>query len=93
MERISKQEMEYLIQNNIIRLNKQGNYGDNLIVTGSRHHSYDHHQHNSQHKSRKKQRFTTEYIYNKLQELREKDYKKIISDINNVKDNQRYMFT
>ena len=79
--------MDYLIQNNLIKLNKQGNYGDQLVVTGGRHHRRN--QHNSQHKGRKKQRYTIDDIYNKL--INSQLNKKV--DLNEIKDNQKYLFS
>lgn len=54
-----------------------GNYGDSLIVTGKFG------------KGRGKQRFVTTPTYNYLLRLQEKDKQ----DVNNIKDNQRYMFS
>ena len=90
MEKITKQEIQYLIKNNILRLNKQGNYGDNLKVCGSKGSKYGPYSKNSQHRSRHKQRFTIDYIYNKLLELQKKDRDNI--DLDEVKDNQKYLF-
>jgi len=76
LQPISKQEMDYLIERKIIILNKQGNYGDQLVVTskfGS---------------GRKKQRFTTPFSYNSM--LISKRREKL--DISKVKDNQKYLF-
>jgi len=81
LERISKQDMDFLIKQNIIRIYKngefKGTYGDSLIVTGK------------QGTKNKKQRYVSPTIYNKLQELLGKQ----VNNIENVKDNQRYMFT
>lgn len=82
--------MEYLIQNGILELNKQGNYGDNLKVTGSKGSKYGKYSKNSQHRAQHKQRFTTNYIYNRLLELQKQDRNNI--DIDKVKDNQKYLF-
>ena len=79
--------MDYLIKNNILRLNKQGNYGEGLKITGSRHHRRD--QHNSQHKARQKQRYTTDDIYYRM--IKSQQDNKIPLD--NVKDNQKYLFS
>ena len=90
LEKITKQDMSYLIKKGILRLNKQGNYGDNLIVCGNKGSKYGHYSQNSQHRSKHKQRFTTNYIYNKLLESQKQD----INDTNldNIKENQRYLF-
>jgi len=68
--------MELIIERKIIKLNKKGNYGDSLVVTGK----YG--------GKNKKQRYVTPSIYNKL--LNSK-YEELI-DIITVKSNQMYMF-
>ena len=108
MERISKNEMTYLIQKNVIRQSK-GLYGDSLKVTGKFG------------KGRGKQRFTTDATYNYLSRLKLTDRLKIFFsseqlkevlkldvseqkkmlekleknnvDLMNIKDNQKYMFS
>jgi len=108
LERISKNEMTYLIQKNVIRQSK-GLYGDSLKVTGKFG------------KGRGKQRFTTDATYNYLSRLKLTDRLKIFFsseqlkevlkldvseqkkmlekleknnvDLMNIKDNQKYMFS
>jgi len=108
LEKISKQEMTYLIQKNVIRQSK-GTYGDSLVVTGKFG------------KGRGKQRFCIDPVYNYLLRLKLTDRLKIFfspeqlkeilrldvseqietvkeSEKNNVelmkiKDNQKYMFS
>jgi len=46
--------MDYLIERKIIKLNKQGNYGDSLVVTGKFG------------GKNKKQRYVNSHIYNKF---------------------------
>lgn len=46
--------MDYLIERKIIKLNKVGNYGDSLVVTGKFG------------GKNKKQRFANEHVYNKF---------------------------
>jgi len=60
LKKISKQEMDYLIERNILK-QSHGNYGDNLIVTGKFGNS------------RGKQRFVTTPTYNYLLGLQEND--------------------
>ena len=60
MQPISKQEMDYLIERNILK-QTHGNYGDNLIVTGKFG------------SGKKKQRFVTTPTYNYLLRLQEND--------------------
>jgi len=69
--------MSYLINLKILK-QYHGNYGDNLIVIGK-----------FSSKSRK-QRFITDPYYNYLLRLKQNDKNK--QTINDVKDNQRYMF-
>jgi len=77
LEKITKQEAQYLIN---LRILKQyhGNYGDNLVVIGK-----------FSSKSRK-QRYITDPYYNYLLRLKQNDKNK--QTIDDVKDNQRYLF-
>lgn len=75
--------MTYLIDNGALKQSK-GNYKDysgdkRLVVTGK----YGN--------GRGKQRFAPTPLLNRLLELREKE--KEVFDINNVKHNQRYLFS
>lgn len=70
--------MNYLISKRVLR-QRNGNYGDNLIVTGKFG------------IKNKKQRYVTPILYNYLLELKEKD-RNVLVNIENVKPNQRYMF-
>ena len=60
MQPISKQEMDYLIERNILK-QTHGNYGDNLIVTGKFVNA------------RVKTRYITTPVYNYLLRLQEND--------------------
>jgi len=77
LEKISKQEMNFLIQKNIFQL-RYGNYGDSLVVTGKFSSKV------------KKQRFATPFVYDNL--LRLKKQEKMGININNIKSNQKYLF-
>lgn len=77
MERISKNEMSYLISRNIIQQNR-GNYGESLIVTGKFG------------SGRNKQRFVTPFVYRKLLEFKNEDKQELV-DVGKIKDNQRYL--
>jgi len=91
LEKITKQETQYLISRGVLRLNKQGDYGDNLVVCGSKGNKYGQNSQNSQHRALHKQRFTTDYVYNKMLELQKQDRDKLT--LNDIKDNQRYLFS
>jgi hypothetical protein len=79
LEKISKQEMSYLIQKKIL-IQKRGNYGDNLIVTGKFGNG------------RGKQRYLTVPLYNYLLRLKEKDKIELVDlGLDNVKENQKYL--
>ena len=69
--------MNYLINLKILKL-FHGNYGDNLIVTGKFGNA------------RGKTRYITDPYYNYLLRLKQNDKNK--QTIDNVKDNQRYLF-
>ena len=60
MQPISKQEMDYLIERNILK-QTHGNYGDNLVVTGKFGNA------------RGKTRYITTPVYNYLLRLQEND--------------------
>ena len=77
MEKITKQEAQYLISKNIIK-QTHGNYGDNLVVIGKFS------------SGRRKQRYITDPYYNYLLRLKLNDKNK--QTINDVKDNQKYLF-
>jgi len=79
LERISKNEMTYLIQKNILK-QIHGNYGESLVVTGK----YG--------SGRGKQRFCIDPVYNYLLRLKEKDRQELV-DMDKVKDNQKYLFS
>jgi len=70
--------MSYLINLKILK-QYHGNYGDNLVVIGK-----------FSSKSRK-QRYITDPYYNYLLRLKQNDKNK--QTINDVKDNQRYLFS
>jgi len=70
--------MSYLISKNIIK-QFHGSFGDNLVVIGK-----------FSSKSRK-QRYITDPYYNYLLRLKQNDKNK--QTIDDVKDNQRYMFS
>ena len=70
--------MSYLISKNIIK-QTHGSFGDNLVVIGK-----------FSSKSRK-QRYITDPYYNYLLRLKQNDKNK--QTIDDVKDNQRYMFS
>lgn len=78
LEKISKEDFTYLIQKNILS-QKNGNYGDSLVVTGKFG------------SGRGKQRFVTLPIYNYLMSLKSRD--KMDMDKDKVKHNQRYLFS
>lgn len=69
--------MDYLIQKKIL-IQKRGNYGDNLIVTGKFGNG------------RGKQRYVTPFIHNKLLDLFKKDKQELIN-MDKVKENQKYL--
>jgi len=73
--------MNLLIQSGNLKLNKQGNYGDNLVVT------------NKQGNKSKKQRYTTPFTYNNLMRLKEIEKNKQKLNLDKVKFNQRYLFS
>lgn len=60
MQRISKSEMDYLIQSGILRQSR-GNYGDSLVVTGKFS------------SKRGKQRYITDPVYNYLLKLKKQE--------------------
>jgi len=60
LERITKEDMSYLIQKQVLRQSK-GNYGDNLVVTGKFS------------SKRGKQRFVTDPLYNYLSRLKQEE--------------------
>jgi len=60
LEKISKQEMEYLISKDVLKQSK-GNYGDQLVVTGKFGNG------------RGKQRYVNDNIYNQLLRLKQLD--------------------
>ena len=72
LEKISKDELEYLIQRKLIVLNKDGNYGDQLVVTGR---SSDRGQHSNK-KGKEKQRYTNDHVYSRLTVSKLLDYLK-----------------
>ena len=78
MERISKNEMTYLIIRNILR-QTHGSYGDNLVVIGKFSSGL------------RKQRYITDPLYNYLIRLKQNDKDK--QNIDYVKENQRYLFS
>ncbi|OHD80219.1 MAG: hypothetical protein A2355_02725 [Spirochaetes bacterium RIFOXYB1_FULL_32_8] len=77
MEKITKQEMSYLINLKILK-QYHGNYGDNLVVIGKFS------------SGKRKQRYITDPYYNYLLRLKQNDKNK--QTINDVKENQRYLF-
>jgi len=77
LERISKNEMTYLIIRNILR-QTHGSYGDNLVVIGKFSSKL------------RKQRYITDPLYNYLIRLKQNDKDK--QNINEVKENQKYLF-
>jgi hypothetical protein len=76
LEKISKDEFNFLIEKGILKLMKNGTYGDSLIVIGKFGSGL------------KKQRYITTPTYNYLLRLQEQK----VTDINNVKENQKYLF-
>jgi len=83
LEKISKQDMDYLIQKNILK-QSHGNYKDyagdkKIVVTGS----YGN--------ARGKTRYLTPILYSQLIATRNKDKENF--DIISVKENQKYMFS
>jgi len=78
LERISKNEMTYLISRNILK-QTHGSYGDNLVVIGKFSSGL------------RKQRYLTEPLYNYLIRLKQTDKDK--QNIDDVKENQRYLFS
>ena len=77
LEKITKQEMSYLINLKILK-QYHGNYGDNLVVIGKFS------------SGKRKQRYITDPYYNYLLRLKQNDKNK--QTINDVKENQRYLF-
>lgn len=77
MEKITKEETQYLINLKILK-QFHGSFGDNLVVIGK-----------FSSKSRK-QRYVTDPYYNYLLRLKQNDKNK--QTIDDVKDNQRYLF-
>jgi len=77
LEKITKQEMSYLINLKILK-QYHGNYGDNLVVIGKFS------------SGRRKQRYITDPYYNYLLRLKQNDKNK--QTIDDIKDNQRYLF-
>jgi len=78
LEKITKQEMSYLINLKILKL-FHGNYGDSLVVTGKFGNA------------RGKTRYITDPYYNYLLRLKQNDKNK--QTIADVKENQRYLFS
>jgi hypothetical protein len=76
LEKISKEEFNFLIEKGILKQSK-GSYGDSLIIIGKFGSGL------------KKQRYITTPTYNYLLRLQEQK----VTDINKVKDNQRYLFS
>lgn len=64
--------MIYLIERKIINLNKQGNYGDQLIITGQ---NSDHGQRSNK-KGKEKQRYINDNVYNRFVVSKLLDYLK-----------------
>jgi len=77
LEKITKQEAQYLINLKIIK-QYHGSFGDSLVVIGK-----------FSSKSRK-QRYITDPYYNYLLRLKQNDKNK--QTIDDVKENQRYLF-
>ena len=77
MEKITKQEAQYLINLKVLK-QYHGNYGDNLVVIGKFS------------SGKRKQRFITDPYYNYLLRLKQNDKNK--QTIDDVKENQRYLF-
>jgi len=77
LEKITKQEMSYLINLKILKL-FHGNYGDNLVVIGKFSSGL------------RKQRYITDPYYNYLLKLKQNDKNK--QTIDDVRDNQKYLF-
>lgn len=77
MEKITKEETQYLINLKILK-QFHGSFGDNLVVIGK-----------FSSKSRK-QRYVTDPYYNYLLRLKQNDKNK--QTIDDVKDNQKYLF-
>jgi len=70
--------MQYLITHNILK-QFHGNYGDNLVVIGKFSSGL------------RKQRYITDPYYNYLTRLKQQDKDK--QNIDDVKDNQKYLFS
>lgn len=86
LQRISKQDFDFLISKKILRLNKIGNYKDptgdkKIVVTGS----YG--------SKSKKQRYVQDALFYKLEEIKNKDIAESKLDLSLIKDNQRYLFS
>ena len=77
LEKITKEEAKYLINLKILKL-LHGNYGDSLVVTGKFGNA------------RGKTRYITDSYYNYLLRLKLNDKNK--QTIDDVKENQRYLF-
>ena len=77
MEKITKQEAQYLINLKVLK-QYHGNYGDNLVVIGKFS------------SGKRKQRFITDPYYNYLLRLKQNDKNK--QTIDDIKENQRYLF-
>jgi len=75
LQKISKIEMDFLISSGTLELNKQGNFGDQLVVV------------NKQGSGKEKTRFVNDHVYSKLQFLKSKE--KINSET--IKHNQMYL--
>lgn len=77
MQKISKKQMDTLISKGIMKLSKQGNYGDQLVVV------------NKQGTGKEKTRYTNDNIYNQL--LRLESQEKVNPET--VKHNQTYLLS
>jgi hypothetical protein len=81
LQPISKEEFNLLIESGVLTIytdgSYKGTYGDNLVVTGK----YG--------TGRGKQRYVTPQVYSILLEIQDKNKQ----NIDNIKDNQRYMFS
>jgi len=77
LEKITKQEAQYLINLKVLK-QYHGNYGDNLVVIGKFS------------SGKRKQRFITDPYYNYLLRLKQNDKNK--QTIDDIKENQRYLF-
>ena len=77
MQKISKIQMDTLISKGILKLSKQGNFGDQLVVV------------NKQGSGKEKTRFINDNIYNQL--LRMESQSKVNPET--VKHNQTYLLS